>query len=219
MGFELVAILLSLALFGIPLLAWIILRRITAADKMQKNSEELQALENSLSLMIKELQDSVQKALSDMEESADNLNQAIEKADDRLRQLQYYLEFGDELKPLIKAIDETAEPDEGDKEPPQASESAMLKEPLAKEGSIAQARRAIEAERARARQASKHKEVHELSCKGWSAAQIARHTGMSTDEVQLIVNLMEIGALESRVEPSAPSPNPAASPTQKRQSI
>lgn len=178
MGFELIAILLSIVLFAIPLLAWVLLRRISAADKMQKNTEEMRSLENSLSLMIKELQDSVQKALADMEEAADSLGKTIDKADDRLRQLEYYYEYGDELKPLVQSQ-------------PQQQEPSMPEQPSVN----------VQASAPHSGHMLKHKEVHELSRKGWSAAQIAKHTGMSTDEVQLIVNLMEISTLSNMMGP------------------
>lgn len=166
LGFELTIILLSIALITIPSLAWIALKKISSADKAQGNNEELRSLENSLSFMIKELQESVEKALADMDTSADKLNKMIETADDRIRQLQYYYEFGEELKPLVQ---------------PRQNEVVTVPSP---QGHML-----------------KHKEVHELSRKGWSAAQIAKHTGMSADEVQLIVNLMEISTMSMQSQP------------------
>ena len=177
MGFELIVALLSITLIGIPVLAWATLKRISAADRMRKNNEELHSLENSLSLMIKELQDSVKKALEDMEESADRLNQTIDKADDRIRELQYYYEYGDELRPIVQ---------------PRQPEIAQAPTPQAT---------AVHAPQG---QAIKHKEVHELSRRGWSAAQIAKHTGMSADEVQLIINLMEISTMDILSQPRQP---------------
>jgi len=169
MGYELIVILLSIALITIPALAWLGLKKISSADKTQKNNEDLYSLENSLSFMIKELQESVNKALGDMDEAADRLNRMIETADDRIRQLQYYYEFGEELKPLVQ---------------PQQGEVVIT--------------------RSTQGHALKHKEVHELSRKGWSAAQIAKHTGMSADEVQLIVNLMEISTMGVQTQPQQP---------------
>jgi hypothetical protein len=171
MGLELITTALLTALIAIPVLAWMILRRISSADRSQDKAEELRSLENSLSLMIKELQESVQKAMLDMEEAADRLNQRIEEADDRIRQLQYYYEYGEELRPLTQ---------------PRQSNTTLPANPQA--------------------HILKHKEVHELSRKGWSAAQIARHTGMSTDEVQLIVNLMEISPVGTPLDPQPRQP-------------
>ncbi|HEY3374503.1 MAG TPA: hypothetical protein VGK02_05515 [Candidatus Aquicultor sp.] len=175
MGFEFVAVFLTIAVFGIPFLAWTFLRRLSNEDKQLQNAEELKALENSLSLMIKELQDSVDKALGDMGEAADGLNQIIEKADDRLRQLEYYYEYGDELRPLVQPVQ------------PQVSQTAQTSQPTEHQAP------AVEP-------GLRHREVHELSRKGWSATQIAKHTGMSADEVQLIINLMEISTMGSNRE-------------------
>ncbi|MDI6716931.1 MAG: hypothetical protein QME63_08310 [Actinomycetota bacterium] len=172
MGSQLIVLLLSATLISIPILAWVILRKISAADRAQKQREELHSLENSLSLMIKEIQESVQKALADMNNAATKLDQMIEAADDRIRQLQYYYEYGDELKPIV-------EPQKKD-EPAQPSTSSTQSQSL------------------------RHKEVHELSRKGWSVAQIARHAGMSADEVQLIINLMEINTIGGQAPPQQP---------------
>jgi DNA repair exonuclease SbcCD ATPase subunit len=159
-SFILIVIILTTALIVLPVAAWIALRKLSSVDKVQQQNEELHSLENSLSFMIKELQESVKFALSDMDEAAAKLNEMIELADDRLRQLQYYYEYGEELKPLVEQG-----PGEPAATPPPKNH------------------------------ALKHREVYELSRKGWSVAQIARHTGMSADEVQLIVNLMEISTL------------------------
>lgn len=170
MGFELIVAVLAFALISIPILAWIVLRRISAADKIKDSKEELRSLENSLSMLIKELQDSVQKALGDMETSADKLSEMIESADDRIRQLQYYYEYGEELRPLVS---------------PQLQPTAI----------------SATATPVKTNSAIRHKEVHDLSRKGWSSAQIAKHTGMSTDEVQLIINLMEISSMDAHSQP------------------
>ncbi len=172
MGFEPIIIVLAVALISIPMLTWIILRRISATDKIKDSKEELRSLENSLSLLIKELQDSVQKALGDMETSADRLSRMIEDADDRVRQLQYYYEYGEELRPIVSSQPQ-----------PQPTASSAAATPVETNHAI------------------KHKEVHELSRKGWSAVQIAKHTGMSTDEVQLIINLMEISTMDMQSRP------------------
>lgn len=177
MGFEITVALLSVTLIGLPIAAWIILRKIAMADKQQKKKDEIRALENSLSLMIKELEDSVKKALDSMEDAAGNLNQMIEQADDRIRQLQYYYEYGDELKPLVQPQYNALET------PSQVDQVSQVSQP-SEQG-----------------HALRHKEVHELSRKGWSAAQIAKHTGMSADEVQLIVNLMEISTMDAQSMP------------------
>lgn len=165
MGSELIVILLLVIIIAIPIAVWMFLKKISLADQMQKNNEDLHALENSLSLMIQEIQDSVQKALSDMEEAADKLGSMIDKADNRLRQLEYYYEYGDELRPIT-----------------QPRQDDVPVQPSAQN------------------QSQKHKEVYELNRKGWSAAQIAKHTGMSKDEVQLIVNLMNITAPEEKTQ-------------------
>ncbi|MCL6472905.1 MAG: hypothetical protein K6T91_08870 [Firmicutes bacterium] len=183
MGFEPIVIVLSVALLSIPVLTWVILRKISAADKARESKEELRSLENSLSLLIKELQDSVQKALADMENSADRLSAMIEKADDRIRQLQYYYEYGEELRPLVTPQ-------------PRQNESPII-------GSSIEQSHVV-----------KHKEVHELSRKGWSPVQIAKHTGMSADEVQLIVNLMEISTMDAQLRPQQETQQP---PQQYRQ--
>jgi len=177
MGFEITVALLSVTLIGLPITAWIILRKIATADKQQKKKDEIRALENSLSLMIKELEDSVKKALDSMEDAAANLNQAIEQADDRVRQLQYYYEYGEELKPLVEPKYNASEI------PNQVNQVDQAIQPSAQGHAL------------------RHKEVHELSRKGWSAAQIAKHTGMSADEVQLIVNLMEISTMDAQSTP------------------
>lgn len=160
MGFELTIVLLTIASIAIPALAWMVSRKISAINRMKRSNEELHSLENSLSFVIKELQESIEKALIDMDKAAGRLSRMIDEADDRIRQLQYYYEYGEELKPLVQ---------------PQQGEATIAPSPQAP--------------------ALKHKEVHELSRKGWSAAQIAKHTGMSADEVQLIVNLMEISTM------------------------
>jgi hypothetical protein len=120
--------------------------------------------------MVTEIQNSVEKALDDMDEAAKKLNAMIETADDRIRQLEYYYEYGDELKPLIQVSNTVPEP---------AGTPISEQQPSVSIKS----------------HALKHREVHELSRKGWSAPQIARHTGMSSDEVQLIINLMEISTV------------------------
>jgi len=180
MGFEITVALLSVTLIGLPITAWIILRKIATADKQQKRKDEIRALENSLSLMIKELEDSVKKALDSMEDAAGSLNQMIEQADDRIRQLQYYYEYGDELKPLVQPHYSVLEtPNQVD----QVDQVSQVSQPSEQSHAL------------------RHKEVHELSRKGWSAAQIAKHTGMSADEVQLIVNLMEISTMDAQSTP------------------
>jgi len=171
-SFLSIVVILLLALIVLPVAAWIALRKLSSVDKAQKQHEEMRSLENSLSFMIKELQVSVTRAMSDMDNAATRLNEMIESADDRLRQLQYYYEYGEELQPLI--VQETGNPTVA---PPPKSHSL------------------------------KHKEVYELSRKGWSSAQIAKHSGMSADEVQLIVNLMEISTLGSHF-PTQQSGNP-----------
>ena len=167
-----IVVILLVALTVLPLAAWLALRKLSSVDKAQKQHEEMRSLENSLSFMIKELQVSVTRAMSDMDNAANKLNEMIEAADDRLRQLQYYYEYGEELQPLV-----VQEPASTTVAPPPKSH------------------------------ALKHKEVYELSRKGWSSAQIAKHTGMSADEVQLIVNLMEISTLGPHF-PTPQSGNP-----------
>jgi uncharacterized protein YoxC len=159
---------LSIALLAIIALAWAIVK-IAAISKAKRSNEELKCLENSLGFTIRTLQDSVNKALTDMDTAADKLNRMIEVADDRLRQLQYYYEYGEELRPLVQ--------------------------PLQKEAATSPSPQV---------HALRHKEVHELSRKGWSAMQIAKHTGMSTDEVQLVINLMEISTMESQEQSPQP---------------
>jgi hypothetical protein len=175
LGFELTVALLCILLVAIPISAWVALRRISATGQMQNNKEELHAIENSISLMVKEIQDSVEKALGDMEEAAGKLNRMIETADDRIRQLDYYYEYGDELKPLLQTDQPAITSQAHSAAPPQPQSNAI-----------------------------KHREVYELSRKGWGATQIARHTGMSSDEVQLIVNLMEISTIGSTAESREP---------------
>lgn len=165
MGFQILAALFLIMLITAPILAWVFLKRISSTDSLHSSTEELRSLENSLSLMIKEVQESVQKALDDMDKAADKLNQMIEAADDRLRQFEYYYEYGDELKPIVQI-------QQNDTSPSQVTQE----------------------------QVSRHKEVHELSRKGWGLTQIARHTGMSTDEIQLIINLMEINTAVNQVQ-------------------
>jgi hypothetical protein len=172
-GFELVVALLCIAVVALPVFLWVGLRRIAKADQFSNKKEELHAIENSISLMVKEIQDSVDKALEDMDEAAKKLNSMIETADDRIRQLEYYYEYGDELKPLIQANNTVP-----------ATTGAPISE---QQPSVSTKSHAL-----------KHREVHELSRKGWSAPQIARHTGMSSDEVQLIINLMEISTVGSQ---------------------
>lgn len=172
LGFELTVALLCILLITLPIAAWAALRRISAGDQIQNKKEELHAIENSISLMIREIQDSVEGALDNMEKAAEKLNQMIDKADDRIRQLEYYYEYGDELKPLV-----------------QPNHAVMTSQAQTVETPHIQSH------------ALKHKEVHELSRKGWSSSQIARHTGMSSDEVQLIVNLMEISTVEPQKPP------------------
>ena len=145
------------------------MRRISSSDRTQNKKEELHAIENSISLMVQEIQDSVDKALVDMEKAATKLSRMIETADDRIRQLEYYYEYGDELKPLTQ--------------PSEPNVASPVQPSLASQPKS---------------HALKHREVHELSRKGWSATQIARQTGMSSDEVQLIVNLMEISTMSSQ---------------------
>jgi hypothetical protein len=169
-GFELTVVLLCIVLVALPVFAWVALRRIARADQFSNKKEELHAIENSISLMVKEIQDSVEKALEDMDEAGKKLNAMIETADDRIRQLEYYYEYGDELKPLIQTSNTVPAATEMPASDLQASVSVKS-------------------------HALKHREVHELSRKGWSAPQIARHTGMSSDEVQLIINLMEISTV------------------------